>query len=103
MLTMAEIKNMINKFLPDVYSIYPEAKVYLFGSYAKGCATNTSDVDVGIVIPNLDPCPEINWAKRGQLEDKAFDIDYRLSPTVVTPNNHSGFYDSVTKIGKRIA
>lgn len=103
MLTKKEVINLIDKFLPSIYSVYPNAEVYLFGSYAKGCATEESDIDVGIIIPEFDPTPEINWGKRGQLEDMAFDIDYRLSPTVLTPNNRSGFFDSVTKLGERIA
>ena len=32
------------------------AQVYLFGSWAKGCASRTSDIDVG-VLP-LEPLPE---------------------------------------------
>lgn len=91
------------KFIPSVHSVYPDAEVYLFGSYAKESAREDSDIDVGIVIPEFDKDPELNWGRKGVLENMAFDIDWRLSPTVLTPNNKSGFYDCVTKVGERLA
>ena len=30
---------------------YPDAEVYLYGSYAKWCATEESDIDISIYLP----------------------------------------------------
>ena len=103
LLTKDEAKRLVMEFIPSVRSVYPDAEVYLFGSYAKGTARENSDIDVGVVIPELDENPELNWGRKGLLENMAFDIDWRLSPTVVTPNNKSGFFDCVTQVGERLA
>lgn len=42
MLSIAEIKEAVNKIAPN----YPIKNVYLFGSYAKGNVHKESDVDV---------------------------------------------------------
>lgn len=42
MLTIIEIKEAVNRIAPS----YPIKNVYLFGSYAEGCAHEKSDVDV---------------------------------------------------------
>ena len=36
-----------------VNSIGP-AKVYLFGSYSKGCARPDSDIDIAVVVPSIN-------------------------------------------------
>ena len=33
-----------------IAAFYPEAKIYLFGSYARGNDTNTSDIDIAVDV-----------------------------------------------------
>lgn len=33
-----------------IAAFYPEAKIYLFGSYARGKDTNTSDIDIAVDV-----------------------------------------------------
>ena len=44
------IKDIINQFYYAVKDLYPIKKFILYGSHAKGHATEDSDIDVGVVI-----------------------------------------------------
>ena len=48
------IKNIVNRFYVAIKDLYPVKKVILYGSYAKGHATEDSDIDVGVVIDYPD-------------------------------------------------
>lgn len=52
--------------------LYPEAKVYVFGSVAEGTFTATSDLDILIVLPH-DPDPRERLRIKMQLLLTAFD------------------------------
>lgn len=47
-----------------------EARVFLFGSWAKGLATRTSDIDIGILAPEPLPGPLMSEIAE-QLEESA--------------------------------
>ena len=49
MLTIEQIKETVTDYFKDK----PVKKVYLFGSYARGEATENSDVDLGIEMANV--------------------------------------------------
>jgi predicted nucleotidyltransferase len=49
---------IVKKYTNDVRRVLPVSKVILYGSYAKGTATEYSDVDVCFFITNLD---NSNW------------------------------------------
>jgi uncharacterized protein len=55
---MVEKQNLIRQKVLKFYELikkkYPVKKMILFGSYAKGQATEQSDIDVGVVID----CPD---------------------------------------------
>ncbi|MBR5527948.1 MAG: nucleotidyltransferase domain-containing protein [Clostridia bacterium] len=57
---------MFDDILKQLMSFSPE-KVYLFGSFAKGCATEHSDIDICIVANTKN--------KRGLLADLYYEID----------------------------
>lgn len=46
MLTVEQIKNVVSDYFKDK----PVTEIYLFGSYARGEAKETSDVDLAIVL-----------------------------------------------------
>ena len=45
----------LNKFAAKVRSKYPEAKIRAFGSYARGTATEESDLDICVVLVKSRP------------------------------------------------
>lgn len=46
----SEIDKIIEKFYLKIKDKYPVKKILLYGSYAKGRATDDSDIDLGVVI-----------------------------------------------------
>jgi predicted nucleotidyltransferase len=52
------ISSIVTKYANDVRNILPVSKVILYGSYAKGTATEYSDVDVCFFLKNID---DSNW------------------------------------------
>jgi predicted nucleotidyltransferase len=49
-----EIKAIVKNYADDVRQLMPVVKVFLYGSYAKGTATERSDVDVCFFLTHLD-------------------------------------------------
>lgn len=56
------IPDIKNKIITIITMFFPDAKIYLFGSFARGDITRTSDVDIAIDIGTLLPLVE-----RGQI------------------------------------
>jgi predicted nucleotidyltransferase len=52
-LDIGTVKTVVKKYADDVRQIMPVAKVYLYGSHAKGNATEHSDIDVCFFLPNF--------------------------------------------------
>jgi hypothetical protein len=57
-LDIETVSNIVKEYANDVRCVLPVSKVILYGSYAKGTATEHSDVDVCFFLNNLD---EENW------------------------------------------
>ena len=47
------VNQMIINYVADVKNVYPIDKVYLYGSYAKGTQTESSDVDMCFFLPTF--------------------------------------------------
>jgi len=86
MLTREQIKDAIYKIAPQ-YSI---EQVYLFGSYARGDATEESDVDFRIVGGNFPSLYEIG----GLYEDLIESLDKKID-VVFTKNLRFDFYTMI--------
>ena len=53
LLTLKKIGETIKSYVNDVRNVMPVDKVVLFGSYAKGIATEQSDIDICFFLPNF--------------------------------------------------
>jgi len=63
-------RNVVRKVKDAVLEIFPNARVYVFGSVVEGKATASSDIDILIVIPGLTGG---TWEKaeiQAKIEDK---------------------------------
>ena len=60
---ISEVVGIIRKYLPSEY------RVILFGSWAKGDASETSDVDIGVLGPN-----RVEWSIMSKITDDIEDI-----------------------------
>ena len=90
-------------FVPIAHEVYPTAPVILYGSYAKGYATHESDIDVAVVVDNQTEDPWKRACELSKLVDSASEIDPRIEPVVVSPNDESGFFANILSTGIRVA
>lgn len=90
-------------FVPVAKEHFPYSAVYLFGSYAKGCATEHSDIDVAVIIPDYGEMThdEIRFAMR-DLWMRGGDIDLRIEPCVRTMQDGTGFVRTILETGIRV-
>ncbi|MCL1844715.1 MAG: nucleotidyltransferase domain-containing protein [Defluviitaleaceae bacterium] len=47
------LQNMLVEVAQSIKDLYSESTVMLFGSYARGEATEDSDIDICVLVPNL--------------------------------------------------
>lgn len=67
-LNYPDVYNAVLEFSDYVFSLLSNVDIYLFGSYAKGCPRDYSDIDVGII--------GVEFSSLGQ--DKYLDINKKL-------------------------
>lgn len=77
----AVIINKLSRFHESAKLLFPIKKMFLYGSYAKGMATENSDIDVAVVIDETD------HSKRFDISAKLFhaasDIDVTIEPKCI--------------------
>lgn len=47
------LEELLDEISSSIIAQYPEAKVYLFGSYARGDYTKDSDFDICVLVPEI--------------------------------------------------
>ena len=77
----AVILNKLSRFHDSARQLFPIKKMFLYSSYAKGIATENSDIDVAVVIDETD------HSKRFDITAKLFhaasDIDVTIEPKCI--------------------
>ena len=72
-------------------------KVYMYGSYAKGCANSDSDIDVAVRVPQseiTDP-----WEQWADLAGDVFKVSTLIEPVLMEDNEDSMLYREVMRTG----
>ena len=75
-------ETILREFSAMVRGTYPDAKIWMFGSYARGTASPDSDLDVCVVLP------QVSGDDRFAISDMAWEVslDHNLHlSTVVLP------------------
>jgi len=70
------VREKILEFHRLIRQVLPIKKVLLYGSYAKGQATEDSDIDVAVVVDEPD------HSKRIEITTRLFDSAFRVDPTI---------------------
>jgi predicted nucleotidyltransferase len=75
-------------------------QVILFGSYAKGVATEYSDIDVAVVVDTIAD----DWLeKSSHLFRLRRDIELSIEPVLIASSvDRSGFLDEIRKTGELV-
>jgi len=69
-------------FAEKIRQKYPQARIWAFGSYARGRSTAESDLDICVVLPQMDPEDRIS------VSDTAWEVglehDLHISTIVIS-------------------
>ena len=79
--SQAIIREKVLRFYQSARQLFPIKKMLLYGSHAKGLATEDSDIDVAVVIDEKDHSKRIEITAR--LFHAAFDIDAAIEPKCI--------------------
>lgn len=102
----SEIEALVRKTIAFVNKRCPVKEAYLFGSYAEGCAKETSDIDVAVFADDVE---KLNIEERMDIicnvqKEICADIELHLYPSSkmseIRPSNFMGY---IANHGKKIA
>ena len=78
-------------------SFDPDMKVMMFGSYAKDCPNEWSDIDVAIIVPKID---ESKWWETAVTLGRATDnISCYIEPILLENDEDTPIYREVMRTG----
>ena len=93
-----EIREKIEAFSRRVQDRYHPRMIVVYGSYARGTATEESDIDVAVICDTLGADYLESAAELFSLRR---DIDLRIEPVLLEPDDHvSSFYNEILRTGK---
>ncbi|MFH0800132.1 MAG: nucleotidyltransferase domain-containing protein [Pseudomonadota bacterium] len=81
--TRDQIEAIVRAYVKEVGKSYRVERVLLFGSYATGRATDSSDIDLAIISPDFRGKPEMETLQ--SLSRAAMEIDTSLEVLAFTP------------------
>lgn len=93
--------DLVSKFAKEISSFLDFDKIVLFGSYAKDCANEDSDIDIAVFVNNYDgDVLELSsklWLAAGSISDC-------IEPVLLDYNDdEAGFIDEVLNTGIVVA
>ena len=81
--TRDQIDTIVKKYIKEVNRRYRVEQVVLFGSYAAGNATESSDIDIAIISPDFRGKPEMEVLE--DLSRMTLNIDTSLEVIAFSP------------------
>ena len=95
-----EVRDRVRRLAESACAAMPVRQVILFGSYAKGTATEESDIDVAVVTD----APVDDWLESSAtLYRIGGDIDLAIEPHLLNPqSDRIGFLAHVRRTGEVI-
>ena len=72
------------------------AKVYLFGSYSKGCARPDSDIDIAVVVPRVKGDYLSTAASLWRI---TMDVNTLIEPVLIEEVHPSPLYEDILQTG----
>ena len=91
-------------FAEAIKDVFENSKIYLFGSFAKGCPHEMSDIDVGIIVDDLRQYPINEYIKKDMaIAATILDYDVRISRHIVgRKQDVTGFLQEIETTGIRL-
>ncbi|MHB0914019.1 MAG: nucleotidyltransferase domain-containing protein [Armatimonadota bacterium] len=96
----AAVVEIVKRYSDLVRASFPAEKVVLYGSYARGCAREESDIDVAVVVDEFEGDILESSAMLYRLTDE---VDVRIEPVILDEkHDRSGFLAEILKTGEII-
>ncbi len=98
--------NLLNRIKTSVTSTERDAKIILYGSYARGDYTENSDIDLLIIIPKDNLSKQDEQKIKYDLYDLEFETGIIISPLVFSKKKWNDrpfvtpFYENIQKEGR---
>ena len=74
-----------------------EPKVYLYGSYSKGCPNPDSDIDVAVILPHIK---DDEWLETSaDLVHDGWKVNNLIEPVLMEENEDSILYHDIMRTG----
>ncbi|MBO7587255.1 MAG: PIN domain-containing protein [Bacteroidales bacterium] len=90
------VSNEILSEYEEILSVHTSPKVFLYGSYSKGCAHDGSDIDIAVVVPLLDG----DWlTATTKLWTASRKLNTLIEPVLLEERYPSPLYDDVLRTG----
>lgn len=96
--TEVEVRSIIEQYVNYIVKKMKVRKVILFGSYAKGTATEDSDIDIAIESPDFDNNYLEAWQKLNKYIWRS-GVDPILEPRPLHPAMKDFFLEEILKTG----
>lgn len=95
-----KVAEIVRLYALEVKKVLPVKMIILFGSWAKGKAGKSSDIDIAVVVEEFSG----DYLKvNSELFNIVRRVDKKIEPVLLSmKNNKSGFLDRVIKEGKII-
>ena len=87
---------LAKQYKESIAGWFDAPKVYLYGSYSKGCARKDSDIDVAVVVPELNGDM---WATLTQLWTASRKVSTLIEPVLIEECHPSPLYDDILRTG----
>ena len=88
--------NIVRSYKREIMPIVGQAKVMLFGSYAKGTAKPDSDIDVAVIVPTLQG----DWLDTSSaLWLATMRVDTTIEPVLIDARQESPLYEDIRRTG----
>ncbi len=90
------VVSIAKRYKRAVVNTIGPAKVYLFGSYSKGCARPDSDIDIAVVVPRING-DYLSMA--ASLWRITMDVNTLIEPVLIEEAHPSPLYEDILQTG----
>ena len=91
-----QVVKIARQYKQAVVNAIGPAKVYLFGSYSKGCARPDSDIDIAVVVPRVNGDYLSTAAALWRI---TMDVNTLIEPVLIEELHPSPLYEDILQTG----